>query len=191
MPSPYANPTSTPWPHLLGSYCDICAPHKAQTAWCKRGCSQANSTSLASPSHTSGTGPAAPAPPDRSEHHHRTGLLYNAPSCRNNSNGSLRNTRISFFLRPLKLEHPCPGISKYPSNPGSWTIPGEPILFQQSPLLSHVFIMQDFLTNRNYLLPLFHAILKVFKGIILPTHLRDDPYLKFPSGISMNPAGLL
>jgi DNA-binding NtrC family response regulator len=35
--------------------------------------------------------------------------------------------------------------------------------------------MQDFLSNGNYLLPLFQAILKVFRNIILPTHLRDDP----------------
>jgi hypothetical protein len=39
--------------------------------------------------------------------------------------------------------------------------------------------MQDFLFNGNYLLSLFHAILNVFEGIILPTHLRDDPnYVK-------------
>jgi hypothetical protein len=36
--------------------------------------------------------------------------------------------------------------------------------------------MQDFLFNGNYLLSLFHAILNVFEGIILPTHLRDDPF---------------
>jgi len=35
--------------------------------------------------------------------------------------------------------------------------------------------MQDFLSKIKYLLPLFHGILKVFRGIILPTHLRDDP----------------
>ena len=175
VPSPYPNPTSIPSPHPSRSSPGTSVQRISQTASCKRDCSQANSASLASLSHTLGIEPAAPPPPDRSEHPHRTGPVSNAPSCRNNSNKSFRNSHISVFLCPLKLDYPRPGISKYPSNLGSWTISGESILVQQSPSLFHLIIMQGFFFNRKYLLSLFHAILNVFGGIILPTHFPEDP----------------
>jgi hypothetical protein len=78
-------------------------------------------------------------------------------------------------LCPLKPDDSCPRVSKFPSNICSRTISGEPILVQQSSPFSHPVIIQVFLPKENYLFRLFHAILSVFWGIILPTHFNDEP----------------
>ncbi len=41
--------------------------------------------------------------------------------------------------------------------------------------LSNLVIIQVSLTKWNYLFPLFHVILGIFGGIILPTHFHDEP----------------
>ncbi len=149
-----------------------------QTASCKRDCSQADSTSLASLSNTFGPGLAAPPPPNRSEHPHRKDPVSTAPSDRNSFGELYRNSHIPFFSLTLKLDHPCTGISKYPLNSGLWTIPGELILFQQSPPIFHLAIMQDFLPKIKQIFPLVYDILMMLSGVILPTQLRDDPIVK-------------
>lgn len=171
MPSPYANPTSALSPHPGPSSSDTSAPHKSQTASCKRDCSQATQPLLLhfstlpaiDPPHIQlQIDPSIPA----GQVPYATNLLVVVASVNRTVTPAYR-----FSCVRSSLDHPCPGISKYPSNLCSWTISGEPILVQQSSPFSHPVIIQVFLPKENYLFRLFHAILSVFWGIILLTHL--------------------
>ena len=102
---------------------------------------------IASPSHTPDNWPVESPPLHKSGHPHRTNPVSDVPSCRSNSGEPYHNNHKPFFLGPLKLDNPCPGVSKYPPNICSRTISGEPIFVQQSSPFFHLLIVQDFLSK--------------------------------------------
>ena len=129
-------------------------PSTLQTASCKKDCPQAIPIPPVSLSRTSNIILAPPPLPDKSVHPHKINLVPYAPSCRNDSNESSRNTRISFFLCPLKSNNPCLRVFKYPLNFCSRTKSGEPIFVQQSSLFFPFNYHTDIFAHIKLLFPL-------------------------------------